>query len=67
MSLATGAKITRHQWTALPITTDTAIARVEALGFADNQPLIQDRGLVVEWRPDHPINESVSIPLTPTN
>jgi hypothetical protein len=35
--------------------TDTAIARVEALGVEDEQPLIQEQGLVVEWRPNHPI------------
>ena len=57
MSLASGAKISRHQWTALPM-TDTAIARVHALGIVDEQPLLQERGLVVEWRPDHPIDES---------
>ena len=56
MSLATGAKITRHKWIALPM-TDTAIAHVEALGFEDDQPLIQDRGLVVEWRHDDPIDD----------
>jgi hypothetical protein len=38
--------------------TDTAIARVEVLALHDNQPLIQGRGLVVEWRPDPPINDS---------
>jgi hypothetical protein len=57
MSLSSGAKISRHQWTALPM-TDTSIARVHALGIEDNQPLIQERGLVVEWRPDHPIDDS---------
>ena len=57
LSLATGAKISRHQWTELPI-TDTAIARVAALAIEDDQPLIQERGLVVEWRPDHPIDDS---------
>jgi hypothetical protein len=56
MSLATGAKISRHQWHALPI-TDSAIARVEALALHEQQPLIQDSGLVVEWRPDHPIDD----------
>ena len=56
MSLSTGARISRHAWTEVPL-TDTAIARVEALAFADGQPLIQDRGLVVEWRPDHPIDD----------
>jgi Zinc knuckle len=57
LSLATGARISRHNWHLLPI-TDTAIARVEALALHDGQPLIQDRGLVVEWRPDHPIDDS---------
>jgi hypothetical protein len=55
MSLATGARISRHSWTELP-TTDTAIARVEAIAFNDEQPLIQARGLVVEWRHDQPID-----------
>jgi hypothetical protein len=57
MSLATGARLSRHRRTELPL-PDTAIARVEALAFADNQPLIQDTGFVVEWHPDHPINAS---------
>jgi len=57
LSLATGAKISRHQWTELPI-TDTAIARVEAIALNEGQPLIQESGLVVEWRPDQPIDDS---------
>jgi hypothetical protein len=56
MSLATGARISRHNWTEVPI-TETAIARVEAIAFNDEQPLIQERGLVVEWRHDHPIDD----------
>jgi hypothetical protein len=56
MSLATGARIARHRWTELPI-TDTAIARVEALAIADDMPLLQERGLVVEWRPGQPIDD----------
>jgi hypothetical protein len=56
LSLSTGARISRHNWTEVPL-TDTAIARVEALAFADGQPLIQERGLVVEWRHDHPIDD----------
>jgi hypothetical protein len=46
LSLATGARLSRHHWIAVPI-TDTAIARVEALAFHEGQPLIQERGL---WR-----------------
>jgi hypothetical protein len=55
MSLATGNKISRHNWTELPM-TDTAIARVEALAAHEGQPPIQARGLVVEWRADHHID-----------
>jgi hypothetical protein len=57
MSLATGHRISRHNWTELPM-TDTAIGRVEALGVQDEQPLIQERGLVVEWRPDQLIDDN---------
>ena len=56
MSLATGARISRHQWTALPM-TDTAIARVEVIALHERQPLIQASGLVIEWRPDMPIDD----------
>jgi hypothetical protein len=33
------------------------LRRVEAIASADGQPLIQERGLVVEWRHDHPIDD----------
>ena len=55
LSLASGARLSRHRWVSLPI-PDTAIARVEALAALDCQPLLQERGLVVEWRPDQPID-----------
>ena len=57
MSLSSDAKILRHQWTSLPM-TDTALARVNALDFEDNDQWIQERGLVVKWRPDHQIDDS---------
>jgi hypothetical protein len=38
--------------------TDTAIVHVEALALNDNQPLLQHSGLVVEWRPNHLIDDS---------
>jgi hypothetical protein len=56
MSLATGARLSRHAWTELPI-TDDAIARVEALAAAEGQPLIQEQGLVMEWRPGYTVTE----------
>ena len=46
LSLATGARISRHQWTAIPI-TDTCIARVEVLAKHERQPLLQARGRLV--------------------
>jgi hypothetical protein len=51
LSLASGACLSRHQWEVLPI-NDTVIARVEAMAANEGQPLLQDSGLVVEWRPD---------------
>ena len=57
MSLATGAVISKHSWTELPI-TETAIARVEAIALNENQPLVQDSGLVIEWRPNQPIPDN---------
>ena len=57
MSLATGHKVSRHTWTPLPM-TDTAIARVEALALHEGQPMLQDRGLVVDWRHDQPIDHT---------
>jgi hypothetical protein len=56
MSLATGARISRHNWTELPI-TDTAIARVESMAANEGQPLIQDQGLLVEWAPGQEIDD----------
>ena len=57
MSLASGKRLSRASWTALPM-TDAAIARVEALALHQGQPLLQATGLVVEWRPDQPIDDS---------
>ena len=57
MPLATGKKLSRHSWTALPM-TDAAIARVEAIALHQNQPLLQTSGLVVKWRHDQPIDDS---------
>ena len=55
MSLASGARLSRSQWTELPI-PDTAIARVEALALRDGMPPLQASGLVVEFSPDQPID-----------
>jgi hypothetical protein len=55
LSLASGSCLSRHQWDVLPI-NDTVIARVEAMAAHEGQPLLQDSGLVIEWRPDFPVD-----------
>jgi hypothetical protein len=57
MSLATGARATRHQWQRVGRIPDTAIDRVHALALAEDQPPIQETGLVFEWDPDMPIDD----------
>ncbi|KAI2502265.1 Reverse transcriptase (RNA-dependent DNA polymerase) [Fragilaria crotonensis] len=54
LSLASGFRVARHRWTALPM-TDTAIARVEALAKLEDQPLIQ-----------RPVSSSNGAPTTPS-
>ena len=58
LSLATGERIVRRGFTHIENIPDTAIARVEALALMDDQPLIQNN-LLVEWRPNVPIDESI--------
>ena len=55
LSLATGERVIRHSWTVIHM-TETAIARVDAIAAHEGRPLIQD-GLVIEWRPDMPIDD----------
>ena len=49
--------VSRHKWVEFPI-PDTAIARVKAIALHNGHSHIQERGLVVEWRPSQPIYES---------
>jgi hypothetical protein len=56
LSLVTGRRISRHQWTVVPM-TDAAISRVEQLAAAESQPWIQTSGLLVEWRPNDPFDD----------
>ena len=58
LSLATGARISRHRWTELPIPDTTAIGGVEALALRDKMSLLHESGLVVvEWRHDQAIDD----------
>jgi hypothetical protein len=52
LSLITGRRLSRHQWTPVPV-TEAAIARVEQLAAQENQHWVQSSGLIFEWRPDH--------------
>lgn len=56
MSLATGEPITRTSWQEMPI-TDLAIARVERIAADEGCPLIQESGLLIEYRPDQPVED----------
>jgi hypothetical protein len=56
LSLISGRRVSRHQWTMLP-TTEGAIARVEQLAAEEGQPWVQSTGLLVEWRPEHPFKD----------
>jgi hypothetical protein len=56
LSLISGRRVSRHQWTMLPI-TEGAIARVEQLAAEEGQPWVQSTGLLVEWRPEHPFKD----------
>jgi hypothetical protein len=56
MSLITGRRLSRHQWTAIPM-NDNAIERVEQMAAAEDQPWIQSTGLLVEWRPHTPFDD----------
>jgi hypothetical protein len=46
MSLVTGRRLSRHQWTAVPI-SDTAIENVEQIAAQEDQPWIQSSGLLM--------------------
>jgi hypothetical protein len=50
MSLTTGRKISRQQWTHLPI-PDGVIAAVEAVAAVEEQPIMGNSGPVFKWSP----------------
>jgi hypothetical protein len=56
MSLTTGEKkkLSRQQWTELPI-PDRAIATVDAMAEAEEQPIVGNRGPAFEWSQGVPI------------
>ena len=57
MSLITGCRLSRMQWTVLPM-PDTVISAVERMAEAENQPLIAGGCPLFEWKPHHPIPDA---------
>jgi hypothetical protein len=54
MSLATGERVSRRQYTRLPL-TQRIIDAVEALAVAQNQPLLPNGGPVFAWSANEPL------------
>jgi len=53
MSLTTGKRLSRRQWTDVPM-PDSVVAAVEARAEAEKQPLIEGGCPKFEWRPNLP-------------
>jgi hypothetical protein len=49
MSLVTGKRLSRHQWTKIPM-TNAVISAVEAMAEKEGQPLIKGGVPLFEWR-----------------
>ena len=62
LSLTTGRKISRQQWTELPI-PHGVIATVEAMAIGDDQPLMGNGGPAFEWSPGIAIADEQHVPI----
>jgi hypothetical protein len=60
LSLSTGRRLTRQQWTPLPM-PNGVIARVEEFAIAEHQPIMAQGAANFEWAPGVPINEDNSM------
>ena len=56
MSLKTGRRLARRQWTVIPATVDV-IDAVEGIAEREGQPLIAGGCPLFEWQPNHTIND----------
>jgi hypothetical protein len=56
MSLVTGKRLSRHQWTKIPM-TNAVISAVEAMAEKEGQPLIKGGVPLFEWRPNASVEE----------
>ena len=56
MSLVTGRRLSRHQWTNIPM-TNAVISAVEAMAEKEGQPLIKGGVPLFEWRPNASVED----------
>jgi len=56
MSLVTGKRLSRHQWTKIPM-TNAVISAVKAMAEKEGQPLIKGGVPLFEWRPNASIED----------
>jgi hypothetical protein len=56
MSLVTGKRLSRHQWTEIPM-TNAVISAVEAMAEMEGQPLIKGGVPLFEWRPNASVED----------
>jgi len=56
MSLVTGKRLSRHQWTEIP-TTNAVISAVEAMAEKEGQPLIKGGVPLFEWQPNASVED----------
>jgi hypothetical protein len=64
LSLATGRKLSRQQWDALPVPMpDGVIAAVENMARAEQQPLIGQGAPLFKWSPRVEIQDLIEAPI----
>ena len=57
LNLETGRRVSRHQWTVLPM-PHSMIQQVHLLGLKDKMPMLNRRSLVFERRPGTPLPDT---------
>jgi len=66
MSLTTGKRLSRHQWTEIPM-TNAVISAVESMAEKEGQPLIKGGVPLFEWRPNVPVEDTLEEDVTSTD
>ena len=66
MSLTTGKRLSRHQWTEIPM-TNAVISAVESMAEKEGPPLIKGGVPLFEWRQNTPVKDIPEEDVTPTD